>query len=314
MTHSFCLLLLTAFFVPCVLAGPAPSYVPVEWKEFVQVDGQPLPVPVQWLDTEEAKIAHSLKLPESVPKLVPFDFSEARIRALVPGQPNVTVQYFNHLCSTESGEWIFEKINKVEGFYQARPRLLNDEDRYLKDPYGPEAPWIERHFGPVTSQLMNVGLDYIEPPHSPYRYFEQPVYGELWQREAGISSPYVRIEGLPRDSSTEQGVARKLRSKHPMAADGIVRPTAKYAITWRGVRRERDREYHIAAGELLVYERETGKVIAVRRTFEATGSRSLWLLGPTCMQTPDDVRKFALRAFVLRVLDPDRRSVSGESN
>jgi hypothetical protein len=58
-------------------AGPV-QYTPVKWERFVKVEGQPLPVPERWQPDEEARIAHSLKLPDAVPKPVPFDFDKAR--------------------------------------------------------------------------------------------------------------------------------------------------------------------------------------------------------------------------------------------
>ena len=117
----------------------------VHWEHFVPVAGQPLPVPQQWLQDPEAKIAHSLKLPDSVPKPVPFDFSKAYRKSWLPGTPKQSVQYFNHLCSTEAGEWIFRKVQNVEGFYFARPQDEPTTDT-MTDPYGPEMPWIQRFF------------------------------------------------------------------------------------------------------------------------------------------------------------------------
>lgn len=92
----------------------ASDYTPVKWTRFVQVEGQSEPIPEQWLQDPEAKIAHSLKLPDSVPKPVPFDFSKAYRKSWLPGTPKQSVQYFNHLCSTEAGEWIFRKEQNVE--------------------------------------------------------------------------------------------------------------------------------------------------------------------------------------------------------
>jgi len=40
-------------------AGP---YVPAQWIAFVKVDGQSEPIPAQWLDTDEARVAHGLNL------------------------------------------------------------------------------------------------------------------------------------------------------------------------------------------------------------------------------------------------------------
>lgn len=102
----------------------ATNSLPGPWTEFVQVEGQPLPIPVQWLDGPEARIAHSLKLPQSVPTPQPFDFEKARQDAAWwkfwrPRTPKVAVQYFNHLCSTEAGQWVFKTVPNVEGLYFA---------------------------------------------------------------------------------------------------------------------------------------------------------------------------------------------------
>jgi len=47
--------------------------------------------------------AQALTLPDSVPKPVPFDFSKAKLKALWPGNPSVSDQYFEHLCNTGRG-------------------------------------------------------------------------------------------------------------------------------------------------------------------------------------------------------------------
>ncbi len=65
----------------------AEPHVPVVWTKFVKVAGQTEPIPEQWLDTEEARIAHNLKLPDEVAKTVPFDFGKAKLRAWLPGVP-----------------------------------------------------------------------------------------------------------------------------------------------------------------------------------------------------------------------------------
>ena len=82
--------------------------------------------------------AHSLQLPDSVPKPVPFNFMKARVKALWPGNPSVSDQYFEHLCKTEAGEYIFKTVENVQGIFQMRPRQVPGELDY--DRYAPEEP------------------------------------------------------------------------------------------------------------------------------------------------------------------------------
>ena len=42
---------------------------------------------------------------------------------------------------------------------------------------------------------------------------------------------------------------------------------SRYAYTWRGIRRPYDRQYDIAGGELIVLDRITEEILAVRRSF-----------------------------------------------
>ncbi len=45
---------------------------------------------------------------------------------------------------------------------------------------------------------------------------------------------------------------------------------SKYAYTWRGIRRPRDREFGIGGGEYLVVDKATKTVLGVKRTFNST--------------------------------------------
>lgn len=126
--------------------------VPESWRNMVKTDGQFYPVPAAWLSTPEGRIAHNLKLPDILPKPVPFDFEKAKEMVSENKTKRVSLMYFDHLCATEAGEWIFKKVENVEGLYFARP-INQPTDQYLGDLYGPEAPWIERHF-----QLMGDGV------------------------------------------------------------------------------------------------------------------------------------------------------------
>ena len=279
----------------------------VHWEHFVPVAGQPLPVPQQWLQDPEAKIAHSLKLPDSVPKPVPFDFSKAYRKSWLPGTPKQSVQYFNHLCSTEAGEWIFRKVQNVEGFYFARPQGEPTTDT-MTDPYGPEMPWIQRFFllrGDY--EPLDQARWLIQPPLYNYRFVEQPRRNTKWQ--AGIQEPYVRLFGYTRGYFVKPGqVVADWNEKTPMQVIGIPALTARYGYTWRGLRRERDREFGIAGGELLIYDLETREVLAVRRQFLIAfknprgEGKALWEIAARCNQIHPKVSVSEISEFALEIL------------
>ena len=279
----------------------------VHWEHFVPVAGQPLPVPQQWLQDPEAKIAHSLKLPDSVPKPVPFDFSKAYRKSWLPGTPKQSVQYFNHLCSTEAGEWIFRKVQNVEGFYFARPQDEPTTDT-MTDPYGPEMPWIQRFFllrGDY--EPLDQARWLIQPPLYNYRFVEQPRRNTKWQ--AGIQEPYVRLFGYTRGYFVKPGqVVADWNEKTPMQVIGIPALTARYGYTWRGLRRERDREFGIAGGELLIYDLETREVLAVRRQFLIAfknprgEGKALWEIAARCNQIHPKVSVSEISEFALEIL------------
>jgi hypothetical protein len=294
----------------------ASDYTPVKWTRFVQVEGQSEPIPEQWLQDPEAKIAHSLKLPDSVPKPVPFDFSKAYRKSWLPGTPKQSVQYFNHLCSTEAGEWIFRKVQNVEGFYFARPQGEPTTDT-MTDPYGPEMPWIQRFFllrGDY--EPLDQARWLIQPPLYNYRFVEQPRRNTKWQ--AGIQEPYVRLFGYTRGYFVKPGqVVADWNEKTPMQVIGIPALTARYGYTWRGLRRERDREFGIAGGELLIYDLKTQEVLAVRRQFLIAShnprgeGKAMWEVAGSCPQRPSDGLSTDFNKFAFDVLETIEPSTTG---
>ena len=92
-----------ALVAACAFAIPAlaqDTYVPVKWQKFVTVAGQAEPIPEQWLQDDEARVAHSLVLPDGVPKPVPYSFSTG----LFGDHRKQSIAYFDHLCKTEVGQ------------------------------------------------------------------------------------------------------------------------------------------------------------------------------------------------------------------
>lgn len=261
------------------------------WSRFVKVQGQAEPIPAHWLADEEARIAYDLKLPDQVPGPVPFDFAAARLRAWLPGTPRVAVQYFNHLCATEAGEWIFKTVQNVEGLYFARPQGQPTSDT-LTDPYGPEMPWIQRIFLLTGESLHWQGAWFIEPPNYNYRFVEQPRRNVKWQ--AGITEPYVRLFGYTRERALNPNgqPSDVWKDKTPMRVIGVSRREARYGYTWRGLTRPHDREHGIAGGEVLIYDLQTKEVLALRRQFLIARQnprgegQAMWEIAAQCAKPP----------------------------
>ncbi|NJD05285.1 MAG: hypothetical protein FIA97_02165, partial [Methylococcaceae bacterium] len=91
--------------------------------------------PTEPRELEAYNFAHSIKLPDSLPKPVPFNF----LRYWYLDHGRVSYEYFQHLCNTEAGEYIFKTVDKVEGLYQMRPMPKRTE-ALMKDRYGFEDP------------------------------------------------------------------------------------------------------------------------------------------------------------------------------
>ena len=295
------------------------AYVPMKWTRFMQVAGQSEPVPEQWLYDEESRIAHSLVLPAVVPKPVPYKF-EASLFGDGPGvlssHRQRAIAYFDHLCKTEAGEWIVKTVPNVDGFYFARPRGRDKPTSDLMaDPYGPEMPWIERVFLLKSEDLMRQGAWFIEPPFSNYLFVEQPRREVSWQ--SSTSASFVRIFGYSVEPALDPRSlpTTSFKQKTPMQVVGIPNVTARYGYTWRGLKREQDRESGIAGGELLIYDRHTNEVIAARRQFlfsqgsRRTGEKVAWETAMRCPQLPAGLGGAEFTRFVLTVLETPEPSL-----
>lgn len=209
------------------------------WKKFVQVAGQPEPVPEQWVSTPEGRFAHSIRIPNPVPK-------DSGYRRGMTSE-----QYFEHLCRTEAGEFIFKTVENVEGFYFMRPpKRPTDDD--LMDRYKLEAPDIERTYQLLRGNTEERAMIFVGASRSAYGFIEEPKSG------ANGTQPYVRASGYR-------------PSKSPMVVTPISALESKYAMVWRGIRRPSDREHAIAGSEWIVFEIASRDVLGVIRNYGRTG-------------------------------------------
>ena len=107
--------------------------------------------PADPLATEEGRLAHSIKIPNPVPA------DSGYMSGMTPKE------YFEHLCKTEAGEFIYKTVENVEGLYMMRPleRVTDDQLSHLytlEDPYG------------ATDDAHP--QDYlVQPPFGQYRYY-----------------------------------------------------------------------------------------------------------------------------------------------
>lgn len=180
--------------------------------------------PADPLATEEGRFAHSIKIPNPVPE------DSGYKSGMTPEQ------YFDHLCKTEAGEFIFKTVENVEGVIQLRPRVkANYEHSHLyalEDPFGFEA---------------SKGF-YVSP--SGYKSYEIPAVASETQE-----LKYTRYFGYDGRSIE---TLRSIPDSHRKS---------RYGYTWRGVIRPHDRENGIGGGEVIVVDLETNEVLAVHRGY-----------------------------------------------
>lgn len=123
--------------------------------------------PADPLATEEGRFAHSIKIPNPVPEDSGY-------------KPGMTPQeYFEHLCKTEAGEFIYKTVENVEGLLQLRLRE-NPTDYELEHLYAMEDPYGH-----------SVGVR-----DHPEEYFVQPAIGRY---------QFLEIP-LPKNSKTAEGM------------------------------------------------------------------------------------------------------------
>jgi hypothetical protein len=259
--------------------------------QFVPVDGQPEPVPAAWVATSEGRAAHSIKVPNPLPKDSGYKKSMT------------SDQYFEHLCKSEGGEFIYKTVNDVAGFYFMRPPSRPTDDD-LKDRYRLEDPYTERVYQLMPDRLPERPAQFVRDPFRIYQYVEEPRRNVAWQ--SSIRTPFLRAEGYKFDIQSRKVIS-------PMKVEGIHQPTSRYGYVWRGIRRLNDRENAIAGSELIVLDLEMHEVLALLRNYAIsprtrnTPDGIWWLNASSCAQFPPSYRDNLgqhIYEFVSKVLKP----------
>lgn len=253
--------------------------------------------PADPLATEEGRFAHSIKILNPVPVDSGY-------------RPDMTPQeYFDHLCKTEAGEFIYRTVENVEGIYMMRPRKEATDDE-LSHLYALEDP-----YGQVLGVVRHPQDAYVQPALGKYEFLEMPL-GAL-QKVIGTTTNYRRYY---RDENANPG------KKYQTAIDGrgvfvpyivaeaeVVTTKSRYGYTWRGISRPHDRELGIAGGELVILDLQTNEVVAVRRGYLRSGwMKNLtgiwWLTGQVCPISGGKQEHL----FVKEVLKPTPTHVTGK--
>ena len=219
------------------------------------------------LATEEGRFAHSIKIPNPVPEDSGY-------------KPGVTSQeYFDHLCKTEAGEFIYKTVENVEGLYMMRPRK-EASDWELEHLYAIEDP-----YGHTNGEANDFEFLFVEPNR--YGFVEMPL--SLWRKPSWgkqfLDQSYAKTPHP--DAKYERYSGHDPRNPKSMVKEYSATLKSRYGFTWRGITRPHDRELGIAGGELIVLDMQTNEVLGVRRGFIRSGNvKNLtgiwWLTGRTC--------------------------------
>lgn len=217
--------------------------------------------------TEEGRFAQSIKIPNPVPG------DSGYMPGMTPGQ------YFDHLCKTEAGEFIYKTVENVEGFYLMRPRE-RATDYEMEHLYGLEAPYVEVH-----GEYYSPEEYFVQPHMGKYQFLEVPV---AKSQDASSYRRYYRDNNAHPGKQYQTAINGKAIFVPYVVAEVQTNALkSEYGVTWRGITRPHDRELGIAGSELIVLNLETNEILAVRRGFKRTGGvRNLtgiwWLAGQTC--------------------------------
>jgi len=182
------------------------------------------------------------------------------------------IEYWQALCKAAAGEFIYRVVEDVEGLYVIRPRSDEPEhstyDRWVReDPYGFgqgdhgwEAP--RRLVGPTIRESKQ-----SEPfVHFSYLYLERTAIklpipksrAEYWHPSLLAEPPVGAKYALYFNNG---GALKTLEVRYSKEL------ASRYGFTWRGIRRQHDRELGVAGGEMVVVDLKTNEVLGMKRGF-----------------------------------------------
>jgi hypothetical protein len=216
-------------------------------------------------------------------------------------KPGMTPQeYFDHLCKTEAGQFIYKTVKNVEGLYMMRPRKEATDDELshlyaLEDPYGYEN-WEATEPGPA----------FVHP--NGFKFLEMPITD---RREPPWRNKYVHPSVMvppPPGVRIQRYLGYDGRNLKSLEKEYDVESKIRYGYTWRGITRPHDRDLGIAGSELIVFDLQTKEVLAVRRAYIRSGdvrnklTGIWWMGGHVC--PVNSTRLCRTYEFIARVIKP----------
>ena len=226
--------------------------------------------PADPLATEEGRFAHSIKIPNPVSEDSGY-------------KPEMTSQeYFDHLCKTEAGEFIYRTVENVEGLLQLRPRE-NPKDYELEHLYAVEDP-----YGHSVGVRDHPEEYFVQPAIGKYQFLEIPLPERSQASEERMYLRFYRDKNAHAGKDYQTAINGKfVRVPYVVGKVTVPSSRSRYGYTWRGVGRPHDRSLGIAGGELIILDLRTNEVLAVRRGFVRSGyMRNMtgvwWLTAQKC--------------------------------
>lgn len=212
--------------------------------------------PADPMATEEGRFAHSIKIPNPVPE------DSGYRPGMTPGQ------YFDHLCKTEAGEFIYKTVEGVDGLYQMRPRESAKNDNLLEHLHAMEDPYG------LAVGVRDSPQDYfVQPAIGKYQYLEISLPWATKTEKTEKYRRYYRNEKAHPESQFPTAInGQFVQVSYVVAMADVPTLQSRYGYTWRGITRPHDRELGIAGGELIILDLQTNEVLAVRRSFVRSGS------------------------------------------
>jgi len=218
-------------------------------------------------------------------------------------------EYFEALCKSEAGKFVYRTVDNVEGVYQVRPRI-EATDFVLQDRYVMENPY---HY--ALAESWSMGAAYIGPNKKDnswkYLFWESSLYepDERWSEKyvhhsmlvkPSSEAKFIRYEGH------EDGETKNIRKSYAQSLE------SQYGYVWRGISRPYDRVYGIAGGELAVVDLKSNEILGLWRGFLRSGTsrsdRVWWLAAHACPNIAGYSADYS--EFIMTILKPVKRSVS----
>ena len=188
--------------------------------------------PADPLTTEEGRFAHSITIPNPVPEDSGY-------------KPGMTPQeYFDHLCKTEAGEFIYKTVEHVEGVYQMRLREEATDNKYQEHLYALEDP-----YGYSVGTRNHPEEYFVQPAIGKYQFLETPLPQGLREKESTKYRRYYRAENAYPGRKYQTAInGQGVFVPYIVAEATVPDINSRYGYTWRGITRSHDRELGIAGG------------------------------------------------------------------